>query len=175
MIDIERRAAVLFSQAREAIDTECRAMHAEHSAKGLLGSGATAKRAVAIFASQLSKALNQAMAEVAMQVEHRGKAWTVAMAVLSKGLETQIAGAQEVLAPSFRLARLPGPSAQKAVQDLIDKCGDDLREELRAFEEGWTAPKAKGWSERHPVAYAILLLLLGSLVGAIITRLLPSS
>ena len=172
MQSFDGRATFVFSQARERILEDCQHMHADHSAKGRLGSGSTAKQAVAIFQTRMSEALCQVLEEVSKLIEHRGKAWNDAMAAISRALETELSRANDLLAPSFKLARIDGPSADRAVRDLIDKAGSDLRAEVNGFKEGWTSPQPKRWPERNPVPYAIMLLAAGSIIGWIITQLM---
>jgi hypothetical protein len=149
-------------------------MHADHAAKGLLASGATAKKAVKIFETETSAAITKAGGEAASIIQSRGAAWTKAMKAIHVALEQQIADAMEILAASLRLARIDRSTATgAAVQKLIDEAAARLRAELTAFEDGWTAPKPKMWNERHPILYAVALLILGSLVGAAIAYLVP--
>ena len=171
MQSFDGRAAFVFSHARERILEDCRVMHADNSAKGRLGSGSTATQAVDIFLKRMSKAVDQVLEEASKLIEHRGKAWNDAMAAISKSLEAELSRASELLQPSFKLARIDGTSAYKAVGDLIDKAASDLRAQVNEFKEGWTSPQPKRWPERHPITYAILLLFAGSMIGWIITLL----
>jgi hypothetical protein len=50
---------------------------------------------------------------------------------------------------------------------MLATVSDDLRRELKAFQDGWTAPIPKSWQERHPVIYALALLVIGAIVGKI--------
>lgn len=169
--DYGTRAVDVLASARAAIQRGCNAMHAEHSAKGLLQSGATVKAAVRIFRDRTADALHQIFDEIGTQVDHRGRAWSKATAAVSATFEDHMRQAPDVLAASFRLAAPPGPSGHKAAQALIDEVRKDLDTEIRAFRDGWTAPKPKRWNDRHPAIYALLLLIAGSLIGAAITQL----
>jgi hypothetical protein len=167
---VKQRAASLFTSARDQIIVECKAMHAQHSARGLLGSSVTAKRAIGIYEAVSRATLNQILAEVANRIEHRGQRWTTAMADVRSALEEHIAAAAEPLEPSFKVARL-NDAVRQALGTLIDDAGDALRSELDAFAEGWTAPQPKKWNERHPLVYAILLLVAGAIIGAAVHAL----
>jgi hypothetical protein len=48
---------------------------------------------------------------------------------------------------------------------LIGQAEERHREKIRDFGEGWTAPTAKPFKERHPYLYDSLLLLLGAAIG----------
>src|SRR5205085_9524582 len=167
MKSLSDRAEAVFRQARQQIGEDCARLHADNAAKGNLGSGATARQAVRIFGSRSGEALQQVLSEVALRIEHRGREWREAMATVSQALSTQIAAAPDLMAKSFQLARLNGESAKAAAAALIETEAEDLREKLAAFEEGWTAPVPKKWSERRPLLYALLLLLAGAAISSI--------
>ncbi|WP_189676098.1 hypothetical protein [Sphingomonas glacialis] len=149
-------------------------MHAEHSAKGMLQSGATVKAAVRVFRDRTAEALRQIFEEIGKRIDHRGQAWKKATAAVSAAFYDHMRQAPDVLGSSLRLANSPGPSVQTAAQALIDGVGKDLGAEIRAFSDGWTAPKPKRWNERHPAIYALLLVIAGSLIGAAISHLAAS-
>ncbi|QTH23461.1 hypothetical protein HRJ34_08175 [Rhizorhabdus wittichii] len=161
---VRDRAAIVFGQARQVVLSDCKAMHAEHSAKGLLGSGATAKKAIRIYKDRSSEALRQLLDETANRLQHRGRKWQSAMSDLETELTAHMQEAPAVLDPSFKLARLRGEGADEAVRQLISTASDDLKKELCAFRDGWTAPQPKRWYERHPIAYALILLIIGALI-----------
>lgn len=96
-----------------------------------------------------------------------------AMSAVASALDEELSAAPILLEPSFRLAKLGRGSSRSAAQDLIDRAGDELREQLSEFCEGWTAPQPKRWSERHPLIYALVLLVVGSLIGAAVTQIMP--
>lgn len=162
---VEQRAAVVFGRAHQSVLSDAKAMHAEHSAKGLLGSGATIKRAVRIFEERSREALTQIHSDVANVIEHRGRRWTAAMADIERQLETDVSGARALLATSFTLAGANEGAANEAGLKLINEAGDRLRAEHAAFRDGWTAPPGKPWRERHALLYALLLLVAGGAVA----------
>lgn len=168
MKSLTDRAEAVFRQARQQIGEDCARLHAEKAAKGALGSGGTARQAVRIFGSRTSEALQQVLSEVGQRIEHRGRAWREAMATVEQALSAQIAAAPDLMAKSFKLARLDGESAKAAAAALIEGEAGGLREELAAFEEGWTAPVPKKWSERRPLLYALLLLLAGAAISSLL-------
>lgn len=88
------------------------------------------------------------------------------MATVSHALSTPIAAAPDLMAKSFQVARLNGEGAKAAAPALIELEAESLREKLAEFEEGWTAPVPKKWSERRPLLYALLLLLAGGAVSS---------
>lgn len=165
------RADEVLERTRMAIQLGCNAMHADHSAKGLLQSGATVRVSVRIFHDRTAEALHQLFDEVGKRVDHRGRAWKAATADVSAAFQNHMLQAPIVLASSFQHGAPPSSSANKAAQTLIDEAGKELGAEILAFRDGWTAPKPKRWNERHPAAYALLLLVAGSLIGAAITSI----
>lgn len=167
MRNLAERAAAVFRQAREQIAEDCARLHGDRAAKGALGSGETARLAVRIFGERSSEALQQVLREVAQRIEHRGGQWRDAMATVRRALSAHIDAAPDMMATSFKVARVDSESAKAAAAALVEKEAEGLREELAAFEGGWTAPIPKKWSERRPVLYAMLLLFAGAVITSI--------
>lgn len=163
------RAVDVFTVAANQIVTDCKEIAADHSAKGLLGSGATAKRSVTAFESRSKEGLRQILGEVANRIDHRGRQWRREMAEVERALEDHICSAPELLADNFRLARLRSAGAQDAANQLIEWSAQDLRKEFAAFRDGWTSPRSRPWRERNAAAYAVILILVGALVSQCVT------
>lgn len=163
------RAVDVFTNAANQTLADCKDIAADHSAKGLLGSGATAKRAVNAFDTRSKESLRQVLGEVANRVDHRGRQWRREMAEVEKALEEHILSAPELLANSFRLARLTSADGRDAANKLIEWSAQDLRKELVAFKDGWTSPRSRPWRERHATSYAVLLILIGAAVSQLVT------
>lgn len=159
------RAVDIFTDAANQIVTDCKQIAAEHSAKGLLGSGSTAKRSVAAFEVRSRESLKQILGEVANVVDHRGRRWRREMAEIDRALEEHIRSAPGLLADNFRLARLRSAGAQEAANQLVEWSAQDLRKDFLAFRDGWTSPRSRPWRERYAAVYAIILILIGALVG----------
>jgi gas vesicle protein len=167
-MDIAGRANELFSLARSGTGTDIRRIFADHSAKGLLGSGATLKLAVAAYGQRTSAALKQVLDEVSNRINHRGRAWRKAMETIAGALEDHLKTGMETIEPALKMAGAPeGSSARRAVAEMLATVSGDLRSELKAFQDGWTAPIPKSWQERHPVIYALALLVIGAIVGKV--------
>lgn len=169
MGDVNDRASIIFGKAGEKIVADCKAMHDAHSARGILKSGATLKSAAYIFCENSGEALRQVLAEVSNKIENRGHAWTDAMAQVRYALEAHAANASALLEPSFKVAATPGDAAYRATLGLIDKCIAGLKSDLDSYEAGWTAPKPRPWIERHPVAWAIALVIGSAIAGGVVT------
>lgn len=175
MESVRNRATAIFAQSAEKIVADCKGMHAEHSAKGLLRSGATLKRAVRIFCENSGAALEQILGEVADQVERRGRAWKVAMAEVKDAVEVHAANAPTLLEASFKMATVPGDAAHTAAMGLVDQCVADLHSQLAGYKDGWTAPRPKSWKERHPMAWDVGLATFSAFAGAIAALLIKTS
>lgn len=162
------RAVDIFTDAANLIAADCKAIGAEHSAKGMLASGATAKRAVEVFETRSKDALKQVLSEVGQRIDHRGRHWRREMAEVEKALEEHIQSAPELMEGSFRLARLSSPSGREAASRLIDRSAQALRKEFIAFRDGWTSPRSRPWRERHEISYALLLVLAGAIFSELV-------
>ena len=167
MKDLTDRADTVFRRARAQIAEDCARLHADMAAKGALGSGATARQAVRIFGCRSGEALQQVLDEVVQRIEHRGRAWHQAVTTVERALSAQIAAAPDMMAKSFKVARLDSDSAKAAAAALIEAESEGLREQLAAFAAGWASPPSKKWSERRPLLYALLLLVAGAVITSI--------
>lgn len=174
--DFEKRSRDKFSLANQTLSSQIDAMIADHSAKGVLKSGATAKKAITLFESNTRAALDEILSEQAKLIEHRGREWTSAGLGIRAALEEQIASSKQVIERPLRMAGAnTDNAASKAVDGLLSDAGARLRSRLDEFLEGWSAPVPKGWNERHPIAYAVTLLLVGALVGALTNAIIVSA
>ena len=90
-------------------------MHANHSATGRLGSGATALAAVEVYQKRMLEALNQLLSEAAKVIDHRGREWRRAMKAIGDVLSEEASKPKECLATSFRLARAETGGAKQAI------------------------------------------------------------
>ena len=160
------RAQSAFDRSRVSMDGKIEEMMGDHAAKGRLQSGATVKAAVRIFEDHSNRALRQTLDEAAKLIEHRGRAWTDAMDGMSEALDSHLAKAPEHLAKAVHVAdHANTPSVAQAFDELLLELGTRLRGQIAEFRQGWTAPLAKKWQERHPLMYAVALLLIGAAVG----------
>ena len=149
-------------------------MHANHSATGRLGSGATALAAVEVYQKRMLEALNQLLSEAAKVIDHRRREWRRAMKAIGDVLSEEASKPKECLATSFRLARAETGGAKQAIDERLDKTAAVLRLELESFDEGWTSPVPERWTNRHPALYAVLLLICGSLLGGVVAHFWPA-
>ncbi len=161
----ERRAEWHLDVAKRGTGDGCKTMLADHSAKGMLQSGATLKRAVEIWSTQAGLAVDAILAEFGAVIEKRGREWDRAMTAVLVAIDRHAATADADLAPTFRVASPRGGesgSAMIAVRKLLDAATESLRDRVSAYQEGWTAPRPKKWNERHPIAFATVMALAGA-------------
>lgn len=143
-------------------------MFADHAARGLLGSGTTIIRALEIYEARMAGALGQVMTEAANHIEHRGRRWDKAMRRIGTALEEKAGNTDQVFDKALRLARARD-SARRAFEVRRNETFERLENQLIEFREGWTAPREKPWNERHPIWYAALMLVAGTIIGAVAT------
>jgi len=149
-------------------------MHHEHTAKGLLKSGATAKAGVRIYELEGETALRQALDEIGNATEHRGAQWKAAVQATQKALDDYAGAAPDLLKKTMDLAGISG-AAQRAIEGLVSRANARLQAAIDAYRDGWTAPQERKWNERHPMIYAVLLLVAGTIVGIISAKLFPGA
>lgn len=161
----KHRADWHLGAASRATSEGCKSMLAEHSARGALQSGATLKRAVEIWSTHTSSAVDATLAEFSAVLEKRGRKWNEAMAAALAAVNEHAAKAEADLAPTFRVGNPKGGdrgSAMTAVRELLEEATTSLRDRISAYQEGWTAPRPKKWNERHPIAFAVFMALAGA-------------
>lgn len=166
-MNITERAKGVFAEAASQIAKDCKAMMAEHSAAGRLQSGATVIRAVEIFETRSTEALTQILDEVSKQIETRGTQWNEAMGAIGLALREHVGNAPAILEPPFKVSGIIGKSGEASAMQRIEAASSNLQNQLDAFRQGWTSPPSKPWNERHPVKWALGLMLLSSLTGAV--------
>ena len=166
-----RRAAHLLAEARRETSEDLEALHARQSAAGMLRSGNTARQGVEHLQQRSTERLRQALAEVGAAIEHRGRAWRIALQEIRSTLGEHEVEALAILEDTFMLAGIGRGTSQAAVDQLLAAVAESLRKQVDEFEQGWTAPVPKRWNERYPVPYALLLLVAGSAIGFVAARL----
>lgn len=163
--DYRGRAAELLNRASVKIKAACDTMHADHSAKRHLRSGATITRAVEIWNEITTDHLKIALAEFGATIDTRGQQWKRAMQEAQAALNSHSAAAANLLEPSFRLAGAKekgNGAAMRAADGLIKDAHGRMSDVIADFRDGWTAPRAKKWNERHPIIYALLMAGIGA-------------
>jgi hypothetical protein len=125
-----------------------------------------------IVEERSSAALDQALAEAAKLIEHRGRKWRAAMAGIGEALDNNHAERLGLMQKPMNLAdRTGSTSVRGAVDREMAAITARLRQRLADFSEGWTAPVPKQWKDRRPLAYAILLLAIGAISGLLLPPL----
>lgn len=163
--DYRNRATELLNRASIKIKAACDTMHADHAAKGHLRSGATIIRAVEIWSEITTDHLKIALAEFGATIDTRARQWKRAMQGAQGALNLHSAAAADLLEPSFRLAGAKekgNGSAMRAADGLIQDAHARMSAVIADYRDGWTAPRAKKWNERHPMIYALLMAGIGA-------------
>jgi hypothetical protein len=160
------RAAARFERGLHELQNALEKMTGEHNAAGRLQSGATAVVAVGIFEEHSASALDQTLSEAAKIIEHRGWEWKAAMNGIEKALQDHLRRTREHIKRPLSHAGIDrSPSAAAAVDQRIAATSARLAFKLAEFRDGWTAPAPKLWKDRQPLAYAVLMLIIGAMVG----------
>ena len=174
-----QRCVDVFSNTNQAVRVEVGEIIARHAADGLLQSGATIRRSIAAFENHSSSAVKLLENEFASLISARGREWSRAMLAIDQAIEGQYRSARHLLERPFRIAAgtegtpAPnGPSIANAIDDELQRAKEKTRLEHAAFSEGWTAPMAKPWHERHPLLYALGAAIGGSILTALISAIM---
>ncbi|API58742.1 hypothetical protein BSL82_04950 [Tardibacter chloracetimidivorans] len=167
---IRRRADKIFARCRENVQDDINAILAEHSAVGRLQSGATITRTVRAFETRSAEALGTIFESVTTRTDHRGREWRKMLNDVQEALDAQMDAAPDFLKRTFLVAKKDGP---QLAEPLLAAARATLNGILAEFRDGWTSPRPKPWNERHPVIYAIGLLILGAIAGTAVNHLIP--
>jgi len=145
--------------------TDSDAMLAKHSAQGQLQSGNTLIQAAKAWETRTTDAIELALAEFAGLIETRRGEWKRAMRAIMSGISEHRQAAPSSFEKIISVAAPRGGrggSAEQAFLRLLDEAADRNAKRVTAFSEGWTSPKPRKWNERHPVAYALALAVVGA-------------
>jgi len=173
----QRCATVMLASSR-AVRMDVGEIITKHAAEELLGSGPTIRRSISTFEKQTLSAVEQLQGEFAAKVEGRGREWKKAMQAIDLAIDGQLRSATHLLERPFTIAAgTPGKPAPAdsniaaAIEDELRAVGVRLRDQHKAFSEGWTAPLGKQWHERHPLIYGALSAIGGAAIAVIVGML----
>ena len=166
MESVREKADRVFAAAAAKIVQGQKAMHADHAAKHLLRSGNTIVEAVRIYEAETSTGIDECADALAQRLESRGGAWNKAMGDVRDALAAHTAKGVELISSSTGIAARGDP--ERLVTPLLEEANGRLEQRLRDFAEGWTSPKGRKWNDRHPVLYAIAMMVIGGIVTAAI-------
>jgi hypothetical protein len=157
----------LLNEAEECLTTDLKTLYADHSAKGLLRSGATIKRAVAFYEVRMIEAVDQCCQAISIQHSKGGFLWRRRFHTLTHFLKVYFQSTDDAIDPAIKIAGKDGDSsAGKAGLALFRAAQGRLLLRVSDYAEGWTADNAKPWHEKNPVKWALLLLLIGAVATA---------
>lgn len=170
-----QRCVNVFADCNQALRMEIGEIIVRHAADGNLQSGATIRQSIAAFEKHTHTAIESLEQEFASLIQSRGREWKQAMASIDTAIQGQCRSARHLLERPFRItngrAGEPAPAGSaidNAIDDEIRKVAEMLRKRHAAFSDGWTAPLGIPWHERHPILYAAIAAVGGSLLTAAI-------
>ena len=161
METVKDRCARLFADAAAAEAEFINAMLAEHSKSGRLRSGLTIQRAVAIVGETSSSALAAALDGIATRTDTRGRVWRRMVGEVEVELSAHLDAAPTRIQKTLQMLR----DGERLAEPMFTAVRQDLNNQVAEFREGWKSPPGRGWHDRHPVIYAIILLALGAIIG----------
>lgn len=172
MQSVGERSRQLLAQSNDELHRALDAMYGDHLLHGRLSSGLTGREAIRIYQEVRGAALAECCDALAKRVAHRGRNWRSGMDEIREALNSTFEG-DEVYLDALRLNMRcqQGDPVDMGLRVLLQEARAALHKELDAFAEGWTSPSPKAWHERNPVIYAMILLLLGALIGALVSKL----
>lgn len=158
----------VFARAKDKLDQDLEALFANHAAKGCLRSGATIKASVAVLDETTAAAVKESLAGIAAVTAHSGRKRRRLLAKLDSCIDAHLNGSEDIV--RTRIEGIGLGDDFRHARPLIDKAALNQHAMVSDFKEGWTAPISRGWNERHPVYFAILVATVGAVLGAIVTK-----
>ena len=166
METVRDRSARLFAEAAAVEAERINAMLAEHSKFGRLRSGVTIQRAVAIVGEATNDALMTALNGIAKRAESRGRLWRSMIGEVEIELSAHLDAAPTRIHKMLQMI----PDGERLAEPLFQTIKQDMSNRVIEYREGWVAPMGRGWHERHPIVYAIALVILGAIVGQAVEK-----
>ena len=120
-----------------------------------------------VYLDHMSAALAKCLQGVDKRYLKRDKKWRKALEAVQAALEEKLNRGPKTVAHylSNDLQTVP-----TIAEDHFRRERGKLILEIDQRRDGWTGDAGKAWHERHPVIYALLLLLAGAVVGQVIER-----
>jgi len=159
------RNARLFRESRRLLKLETKAITHRNAARGLLKSGGTIKEIVRALDEKTVAALTDALGGIAAITDHAGPKRNRLIDQLQANLVDHQESAKEIVRVAIERIGL-GSDFTHALS-LIEEAQLRHREMIADFGEGWTAPMAKPWKDRHPLLFALMVAVIGAIIGVV--------
>ena len=163
------RQSELFNRQRGPMTSARGEMYGEHSRLGRLQSGATVVATLGILEQQSFTALEVGLGEVAKMIEHRGRDWRLALSGVEDALESHMLWGRSFVGDARRLSSPESSSLDATIASRLEDVAAQLRTTIGDHRAGFAAPPAKPFKDRRPLVFAALLLLIGALLGQLVT------
>ena len=163
---IRERYRNLLSEAKLRWAKDCGEVATEMQLAGRWGSGAMIMAMCNAFATRAREGLDRALGETSNTIGSRGSAWNKALDALSEIIETEFADVEAAIIYQCEGTqfKVPDPMRDQAKKTLATTIAG-LIAELEAYRVGWSSPKPEKFTERHPVLWPIILILIGTVIG----------
>lgn len=154
-------ATAKFNQALHSAKVDLAKAQAEMTHSGQANNGRSAFPLCAIYFDHTRRTLQACTDGIATKFPNDGRARKGAVAELRPVLQVHLDRGVDTVC-EYLSGR--GSTREIAARHFNERRGD-AEADLEQFAQGWTAPIAKGWHERHPVWWALLLLVVGAAIG----------
>jgi hypothetical protein len=166
----EKRFDFLIEEASREIPQRLKSLYADLSAKGLLKSGATIKRAVMLTDEMLRGTVDACLQAVSTVTSVPGSKRDYLLNLLYNHIVILLNLTKFHVAGD--LSRFGFESDM--VLPLLEEVRVQRLSQIEQYRAGWTAPAKKTWKERHPTLHDIALVLVSGGVGVVVGWLTSS-
>ena len=160
--EVTQRFRLQLEVAETAWRTRARSSRAQLSARGVNGSPVF-KRAVLDFSEICEEMLNQILQEVGNKYDKKSDR-DKSLDILIQLLKIEFSSVPKDIC---EMSQMKVDQYLVAAEQEIASIKSVLEGRIVAFKGGWTSPKPQGWHNRHPIFYAIALLLIGAIFSSL--------
>ncbi len=167
----EARVAQRFSDTKLAWTVQVRSLKAELGKSGNFGGSVGVEMAMGAFVVLLPPAVLALLSEIVANENGRGRTWKWAHGEVDRQLAVFDDVREQAIGMMWRGAEAQCPDFSSIFNLAITRAKADIS----AHAANWTAPPPRPFNERYPVGYALLMLALGGLLGALLEPLKHSA
>ena len=163
---IRARYKLLLSDAKLKWTMDCSDIGGEMLKAGRWGSSAMISALCAAFKTRAHDSLEQALRETSNTIGSRRKAWDKALDALSDAIHSEFADVEAMVIGQSQGSMIKIPAQGLSLANrLVSNTISALIAEVEAYRVGWSSPAPEKFTERHPVLWPLILLLIGTLIG----------
>lgn len=158
----EARLDFLIGEAKDSLPLGLKKLYTEHSAKGLLKSGSTIKRSVAILDDLSRNQVDASLDAVSVATVRPGRKRQELLDSLENKTEKFVNDCEAHIANDLKKHGLD----PKLMRPLVQKIRAKRADQIAQYAAEWTAPLPQSWRDRYRWFYDASLITVGAGITA---------